>query len=218
MNRIEQLVKEYKQEKTQSKLNQIVTILKPVVFKKAKYIHEKKFYPLSLYHKCIECRKCIEKIDCENCERCRCVKGTFNLKRKGLCDLADVENDLWLEILRVIENYDITKNFETYLYATLWDWIPSFINKNYIKELLNISLENSSEETENIASKQIFQPTEIIEVAEKVLSPKEKELFYILLKDNKLTELEISKKLNIDQSVVSRRLTALRKKLKKEIA
>lgn len=221
MTKLENLIKQYKQKQNKKILSNIILLLQKVIKNKAKYIYYKKYYPLSLYHKCVSCRKCIDKKNCANCEKCTCITGTFNLKSNNLCDYFDIENDLWIEILRIIDNYDIRRSFNTYLYATLWNWIPSFITKNFIKELLNKSLtyKNMTEKAIIVKPNQIEKEDlfHIKEKAEKYLTKKEKEVFYILLKDNRLKEIDIAKKLGITQQAISLRIKKIRSKLKNKL-
>lgn len=218
---IEILVKEYKQTQNKKILNDIFISLKKLVQKKSKYVYHKKFYPLSLYSKCSECRNCQDKTQCEGCIKCTCIKGTFNLKRNQLCDYEDVENDLWLEILRIIKNYNITKNFDTYLYASLWEWRPSFVNKNLLKEIETRSLTRSeecdsiSEDVPDYTSGEQNQLGWKIEEIERICKTKNEQLVLsILLSNNRLNQEEIATKANLTRQTVSKIIKTLRKKIK----
>jgi len=220
MNNITLLVREYKKTNSQKIMNDIYLKLTPLMQSKAKFIFYKKFYPYSLYHKCKECLNCKEKnkIICESCERCSCIKGTFNLNKSGLCDYLDVENDLWIEVLRIIKNYNPKKDFDTYLYACLWEWIPSFLTKNFVKSLKNKSLiyfNESGEENEIDAIDEnfehqlnIFSMEEILNICDNI----EKKIVKLLYKG--LKQKEIAQKIKVSEQFISLKIQQLGKKLK----
>jgi DNA-directed RNA polymerase specialized sigma24 family protein len=218
---IELLVKEYKQSQNKKILNTIFLSLKKLIEKKAKYIYHKKFYPLSLYGKCSACRNCQDRTKCEECQSCTCIKGTFNLKRNHLCDYRDVEDDLWLEILRIIKNYDITKNFDTYLYASLWEWRPSFVNKNLLKEIETRSLTRSEDcdnVSEDVPDYTVDEENKLgwtIEEIEKICKTEnEKKVLSILVSNNRLNQEEIAEKSCLTRQTVSKIIKNFRKKIK----
>jgi len=191
MTNTEKLIKQYKQTKDKKTFDNIFILLKPVVITKAKYIYHKKFYPFSLYNRCYNCRQCKEtnKLICENCEKCTCVKGTFNLKRNNLCEYSDIENDLYLDILRMIETYDINKNWNTYFYASLWNWQPTFLTKEFLHSLLNKPFYNNEKNIDVRSDDDNFQ-TEMVKkfkkIHKQILTKREQQIFRILLQDNRL--------------------------------
>jgi len=222
MTNAEDLIKQYKQSKNKKTLDDIFILLKPVVMTKAKYVYYKKFYPFSLYNRCYNCRQCNAKnaLICEDCEKCTCVKGTFNLKRNNLCEYSDVENDLYLDILRMIETYDTTKSWNTYFYASLWNWQPTFLTKEFLNSLLTQPITHHNEE--KISTQQNENDNKTTEVMKdfkkavtKVLTKRELQIYHILLQDNRLKEVEIAEKIGLTQQAVSLALKNIRKKLVK---
>jgi len=224
------LVKEYKETKSKQIIDKIYVELKVIIKQKAKYIYYHKWYPLNLYHPCKYCRNCTKlnnvpksehNIICKNCEVCKCIGGFFNLRDKGLCELEDVENDIWLEILRIIENFDITKDFNPYLFSCLWEFIPSFITKDFVKSISNkpliqkdeegneteIDVSNEQEETKPKPSIQ-----EILKVCKTEMEKKVCELY---LTNPNLSQEEIAEKLETYKMNISRIINKLRKRLKK---
>jgi len=228
MNNLTSLIIQYKETKNKLILDKIYLELKSTIQQKARYIYFAKWYPLNLYHPCKFCRNCtklnnIPKNEhneiCKECEECKCVKGFFNLKKSNLCEYEDVENDIWLEIMRTIENFDITKDFNTYLFSNLWEFIPSFITKNFVKSLLNKSLtktddEGNETEMEIADEEEKDNQFDIENITKFCKTEQEKEIIQLLAKG--VRQDVIAEKLKISQSSISRILNKLRKQLKKD--
>jgi RNA polymerase sigma factor (sigma-70 family) len=224
------LVKEYKSTKNKIILDKIYSELKSTVKQKANFIYYAKYYPLNLYHPCKFCRTCTKlnnipknehSIVCKDCDICKCIRGFFNLRKDNLCEYEDVENDIWLEILRTIAKFEITKDFNVYLFSNLWEFIPSFITKDFVKSLSNKSLTQTDEEgndtqidipedNEETKSKPSLQ--EILKVCKTEIERKVCELY---LENPNLSQTEIAEKLGTYQRDISRIINKLRKRLKK---
>jgi RNA polymerase sigma factor (sigma-70 family) len=227
MNNLTNLVIQYKKLKNNHIFNLIYKELQSIIKQKAKFIYFGKWYPLNMYHPCKYCRKCNKlknipkserNIICEECEKCTCIKGFFNLRKNNLCEYQDVENDLWTEVLRIIEDYDETKDFNTYLISSLWNFIPNFINKNFVTSILNKSLTQRNENGDDI---QYDIPIEInnltltLDEIIKVASTKrEKAVLNLYLKDSTMTLDKAGTSLGISHQAISLILTKLQKKLK----
>jgi len=236
------LVKEYKEKKDKILLNQIYTELQSTIKQKARFIYYAKFYPLNLYHPCKFCRNCNKlnnvpknehNIICKDCDICKCIKGFFNLKKNNLCEFEDVENDIWLEVMRTIEDFDITKDFNTYLFSNLWEFIPSFITKDFVKSLSNKSLtklDDEGNETQIDISEEgeidkLNKEQEIQQKFEKtknkILSlcktEREKIVINLFLNDKTMTQDKAGEILKISQQAISLILNKLQKRLKKHL-
>jgi len=219
---IENKIKLYKEIKDKKLLEEIFVYFRPLIRKKAKYIYERKWYPLSLYHKCKFCRQCIieDKTECKTCDKCECIKGFFNLRSYNLCDYMDVEQDLILEILRIIENYDISKSFYTYLYSCMFDWTPSFLTKDFIKSITHkpFNKENNEGELEELPILDTKEEDflENIDMKDFIISCSdlEKKYIRILLKEKGLKKVEIAKRFGISSARISQISKELEKKLK----
>jgi len=236
------LVKEYKEKKDKILLNQIYTELQSTIKQKARFIYYAKFYPLNLYHPCKFCRNCNKlnnvpknehNIICKYCDICKCIKGFFNLKKNNLCEFEDVENDIWLEVMRTIEDFDITKDFNTYLFSNLWEFIPSFITKDFVKSLSNKSLtklDDEGNETQIDISEEgeidkLNKEQEIQQKFEKtknkILSlcktEREKIVINLFLNDKTMTQDKAGEILKISQQAISLILNKLQKRLKKHL-
>ena len=153
------LVSEYKNTKDNKILADIFKKLKPTIKKKASYCYYHKWYPL-FTEKCEACRDCKKVIGknkdekkkiCDKCKNCKC-KGAFNLSENNLCKLDDVKSDLCVEIMRIINKYDVAKDFNKYLFGNLWVYKPALVNedlRNQIKHeesLYKINIETDEEE------------------------------------------------------------------------
>jgi RNA polymerase sigma factor (sigma-70 family) len=183
------------------------------------------------YHPCKFCRNCNKLNDvpkeehniiCKDCSVCKCIKGFFNLRKNGLYTEKDVENDIWLEVLRVIENYDITKDFNVYLFSCLWEFVPTFITKNFVKSLLDKSLtkidEEGNETEQEIADEQKEKSEPKISIDEIFAICKdefEKKILTLILKQKKINRTKIAKELGVSSSYISLTLKDLRKRIKK---
>lgn len=222
------MVKEYKQTKNKLIMNKIYVELKSTIQQKAKFIYYEKFYPLNLYHPCKFCRNC-DKLNnvpkrehitiCKDCNICKCIKGFFNLRKDNLCEYEDIENDLWCEVLRVIENFDTTKDFNTYLFSCLWEFIPTFITKNFVKSLSNKSLTHQDEEGNetqiDIPEEQEETKLSFEEILKECKTKREKELINLFLNDRTMTQEKAGEILGISQQAISLIFNKLQKKLKK---
>lgn len=228
MINLTELVKEYKLTKNKTILNSIYLELKSTIVQKAKFIYYRKWYPLNLYHFCKYCKHCTKlnnipkkehNLICKECEKCKCIKGFFNLKKDNLCEYSDVENDIWLEVLRVIENFDITKNFNTYLFSCLWEFVPSFITKDFIKSLSNQSLtqEDSQNNEPQIDIIDENQKSEIYqdEILKICKTKREREVINLFFENKTMTQEKAGKILNITHQAISLILHKLQNRLRK---
>jgi len=221
------LVKEYKQTKNKFILDKIYIELKTTIQQKARFIYYAKWYPMNLYHPCKYCRNCdklnnVPKAEhitiCKDCDICKCVKGFFNLNKNNLCEFADVENDIWLEILRTIENFDITKDFNIYVFSCLWEFVPTFITKDFIKSLSNKSLTQQDDEGNesqiDILDEQEEPKLSSEEIFKVATTKREKELINLFLNDKTMNQEKAGKLLGLTQQAISLILNKLKKKLK----
>jgi len=208
MNNITSLIIEYKQTHLSKILDDIFKELNPIIEKKSKYIYFQKYFPISLYNKCSECLNCKEH-KCNICHKCTCKKGTFNLHRNNLCDYEDVKQDLSMEILKLIEKFDIKRDFDTYFYATLWNWKPSFLNKDFIKTLISESIENQPE----LIDKKKLCDFNIEELITKLKNKIDRQIIYNLLKDNKLSQIALANKLGLTKSQIDYRIKKIKNKI-----
>jgi len=205
MTNITQLIIEYKKEKTDKKLHSILSLVNPIIEKKSKYTYFQKYFPISLYNKCQSCRNC-EEHKCNICHKCTCQKGTFNLHRNNLCEYEDVKQDLLMEVLKLIEKFDISRDFNKYLIATLWNWKPSFLTKDFIKSLVSESIDN---QPELLDKKKIcdFNVQQLIEKLDKKI---DRDIVYNLLKNNELSQKELAVRLGLTERKLRYRIKKIK--------
>jgi RNA polymerase sigma factor (sigma-70 family) len=228
MDKLTTLILKYKENKSQIILKEIFEILNLIIKKKATYVYFAKWYPLNLYHPCKYCRVC-DKLNnvpksehslfCKDCEKCKCIKGFFNLNKNNLCSYKDVEQDLNLTIMQMLEKFTPEKEFSHYLYTTLWDWRPSFLTKDFVKSFSNQSLtqiNDSGDEVQIDVKDEKEEPKISIEDIFKVAeSKREKEIIQLFLNDKSMTQEKAGEILGITQQTISLIFNKLQKKLKK---
>jgi hypothetical protein len=227
----------YKKSKNAKSFNEIYKILQSVLKDKVKFIYYTKWYPLNLYIKCKYCQQCINNKElqnkpkeierrklCDKCVDCICSKGYFNLNYGHLCDYEDVKQELDLEILKLINDFDIKLgDFNSYLFSSLWDWRPSFITLEFVENITHNSLFEINEEGEeqilNIkddkSQKKITSNLKIEEILKECKTETERKVCKLLLDTPTLSQKTLAKKLGTYQRDISRIINKLRKRLKK---
>jgi len=240
MDNFTELIRKYKKEiepKIKNKIfrEEIYKLLETTVKEKADYIYYHEWYPWNLYHKCKSCRVCTKlnnvpkseyKIICEDCEICKCIKGCFNLYNNGLCEWKDVFNDIWFEINRIINNYDIIEDFNKYLFGSLWVYRPTFLTKKFLhitsKTVSQVIIFNDGVEKikdiidpnpNAIENLEKDEKSKIEKLAFAKLTYKEKKLVIYFIR-KKLTAEEIAKKEEVSKRTIERRIKKIIEKLK----
>lgn len=205
-NKLQQLVIDYKTTKHQKLLEEIFLLLDKLLIKKAKYIfYKQKFFK----------NYCVKRIYDEETKQYIDKQFTecFKLCDIGKVDYEDVLQELKIEVLRIIENYDIKKPFMTYLVSSIWKWRPDYIrNKQFVAELSNV------EENENILDKSFIEKSSeeinTKQILKRFSNLTEQEEKYIKLKINhpEYNQSEIADILGVTQQRVSELKKNLRKK------
>lgn len=195
MKTLDEQVLEYKKTKDRNLLNNLFITLQPMIKKKSEYV---------FYHKKFNC-------------------GNYSIR---LCDtkkveLDDIIQELNLEILRLIEDYDITRPFKNYFFATLWDWRPAFIRTgNFGKEINMVISENMLATDENVnfldnmADPNSIQVQDDTPIFQKFtdLTEEEKKVMNLLMKNNKMNQSQIAKIIGVTQPRVSQIIKKLKDK------
>lgn len=188
-NNLEKLVKNYKRKKDIYILDQIFKNLNNILNEKASYIFYKQTF--------------------------------FGKEEIKLCDtkqieLDDVKQELYLEVLRIINEYNIRLPFENYLYSNLKLWKPKFINADFLKNFKTQSIyqTNDEGEEENLADN-MSSPEPLNIEFNTPLTEKEQEIWELLQGDLHLSQEEIAEELSISQKSVSNLISSIKKKLQK---
>ena len=194
MKELNKLVIQYKKTKNSQILNQIFEILKNVIKKKAEFI---------FYQKTFKFGKC-----------------EFRLINTKQIELNDVKQELNLEVLRIINNYNIKKPFEKYLFGCLWNWKPKFMNKKFLQQYLNI---HETDGNRGIKIDEILGKPEgdkekinIDEMFEN-LTKIEKKIINFLIKNSNLNQSQLAEKIGVTQQMISKIMKNVRKKYRKRL-
>jgi len=234
MENITEKVIEYKKTSNKKLLEDILKLLQITIKDKTDFIFFKKWYPYNMYIKCKYCQKCkfndIEELKkrkiCEECRDCICDRGYFNLKINNLCDREDVEQELILEIMRLIINFDIKYGeFNSYLFSSLWNWCPNFITLDFVENIKHHSLYKQNEENEEIilnkedeiSQKEIRANLYVEDIFNECKTENEKKICELLLYNPQLTTRELGKKMGMTHQYISLIFKELRKRLKKHL-
>jgi len=165
---LHQLVKEYKKTNNQKFLNEIVILLTPIIKSKARFIYHKKWF---------------------NVNRDSHNPKYINLKQSGKTTIEDVEQELWLTLIRIIKEYNSKKSFEAYLGISLNNWRPSFLNSSFTNSTNEYALvDYDQEQLESKIDKKL------------ILSLKDKEQEIVKLLQNKTRPVDIAKLLGLSHS------------------
>jgi RNA polymerase sigma factor (sigma-70 family) len=190
MTKLDELVIEYKKTNNQCIGNQIYLLLKKSIQEKTKYLYYQQKF-----------------------------KG-MKLCNLKIVDIEDVEQELYLELARIIKNYNVKKgSFSTYWYSTLWNYKPKFINVDFFNQLKNTKTYKLNEDDEeeslidHIASFPAKDEINIFDMFEK-LTDEEKKLINILKKKEGINQSELADIFGVTQPYISSMFDSIRKKYK----
>lgn len=194
--KLNELVVIYKKEKDKKVLEQIFSILEKTIKDKAKYV----FYK----------------------QKFRIKNSEFRICDTKQVELEDVIQELYLKVLKLIENCDINKPFDVYLYSALWCWKPSFLNIDFFNNWLNKSLncivdEDGEEVYYDIPVFPKFEEEINIDDLFFDLTKDERKLLNLLKDDPELTQTELAKYLGVTQQRISQFYESIRKKCKSNL-
>jgi hypothetical protein len=212
MKTLNELAIEYKKTKNKIILNQLFVLLQSLVKAKAKHT----FYKRKFVKRMID----VEMLDNEGTQKIiQRLPQCFKLVDTHLLELEDVEQELNLEILSLLEKYDVSRPFDKFLYSSLWNWKPNFINKDFINQLGNVSLSAMTEEDNenselmnNFAVYPKFDETFDVCDMFSDLTELEEKLLNLLKVSPDANQTQLAKKLYVTQARVSQMLTEIRKK------
>lgn len=194
MDRLTQLVKLYKKNKSSKNLVNIFEELDTIITKKSKYI----FYKQPFY-----------------------IKGKcFRLCETKTISLDDIKQELIVLILELIKQYNGKKSFKTYLFSSIWHWGSNLLNSSLANQIIT---KNSSEMIDEERNINYFNNLSANKITiredynfDKIkLSKMERKVIKLYKKNPDFTQTQLARRLGVTQARVSQILQKLRKKLKK---
>jgi len=200
MNNLNELVKQYKKNKSSKILNEIFLIVDKQLQQKAKWI----FYQQNFN---IEGKIC-------------------KLNDVHKVDIDDIVQELRLTVLELIEKYNPKKPFENYLNHTLTHWFPEIMRKKDTRRDLGLVSQGElyNEETEegiNIENfpipEQTSQEKPDIDEMFVNLTEREKKLLELMIEFPEKNQQELADIIGVTQQRIDQILKGLRKKYKKTL-
>jgi len=190
------LIIRYKKNKDKLLLESIYKKVAKILYKKAQFIFYRKFFK---------------------------IKGRqFTIKNLGIFDFDDILQELNVELLNIIEKYNITKPFENYFYSVLWNWKPAFMNKRDFWQNLENVCGDINDNEQNFSKLLAVYPKKMsdqlnIENMFQKLSDDEKNVLKLLQKNPRLNQSQVADKLGVTQQRISQIYNDLKIKYKKNL-
>ena len=204
------LAREYIKTKDKNILTKIFNILKYIIKKKAAYI-----YYVNIFH---EGKIVGHQIMQPQNKKVPIHEFTFKLSETGQVDLEDIEQELALEIIRILNKWNPKYPFDVYLFGALWKWLPKFARKNkFLKAFkiksMNIIDDNGEEKSliDNIPQEISKSEENLVDLFEN-LTENEKKIINLYQENPQINQMEIAGILGITQQGVSFLLKGLKKK------
>jgi RNA polymerase sigma factor (sigma-70 family) len=216
MDNLNLLAKEFKRTKLRIISNRILTLLSAPIHQKATYVFYKQQFikekfKIEVFDKKTKTYKIEERVKC------------FRLCDTKKLEIEDIEQELNLKVLELLENYDARKPFSNYLFGTLKNWRPSYIQDvNFIKDLdtQNESelpdKENEQQTLDDVTDNYQSRQNEEIELDYlfENLTEAEKKFIKLRLKNPQKNQSELALIIGVSQERVSQIIEGLRKKVK----
>jgi RNA polymerase sigma factor (sigma-70 family) len=123
-----------------------------------------------------------------------------------------------IEIMRIIKKYKCKKPFDNYLFASLWNWKPHFLNKKFYNYLKNNSAEIIDEEgnekslIENIPQEENTTAELDFKEMFENLNETEKKVINLLTENNDIKQSEIAEIIGVTQQRISQIIDEIKKK------
>lgn len=214
MSKLTDLVIEYRKTKSDAVFNQVYAILQNKIKEKAKVL---------FYKPIIVGEKEIEVFDRKTKQYVKGKKKKYiKLCESAQVDLNDVIQELNLKLLQLINEYDSqTGTFETYYFATFWNYVPEFINQEFLDQLKNVKTYKLNEEGDeesivnNIAVFTDIQEDIDLRDLFEYLSPQEIDVLNVLIKNPSYNQSQVAEKVGVKQRRVCDIYKSLRNKVLK---
>jgi RNA polymerase sigma factor (sigma-70 family) len=204
------LAEEYIKTKDKNILDKIFKILKNLLKKKASFV----FYNQTFHEGRIIRYKTIQP---EN-KKIPIHEYNFKLSETGQTELKDVEQELALEVIRILNKYNPKQSFETYLISALWLWTPKFARKNkffnYFKNnSMNVIDDNGNEKSliDELPQETNHYNDKLEELFEN-LTETEKKIINLFQENSNINQSQIAGIIGITKQRVSFILKGLKKK------
>ena len=217
MKKINELAIQYKNTNDRIILNEIFKLLYDSIQEKTKYIfykHDfvKNRYQIKIWNSSQKKYKSEKRVN------------TFKLCNSKKIEISDVEQELKLEILRIIRDYDVKLPFENYLNSSLINWRPSFIRKKNFMEVLStineselINEEEEESPLNNLMSVDAQYPEEHTDILSQFgnLTKKEKILIQLISSHPEKNQTELAEIIGVTQQRIAQMKQILKNKYKK---
>jgi len=180
---IDNLAKQYKQTGVIAIRDTLFNEILPIIKEKAKYVYWYKAY--KLYDRVCQ------------------VRNLYNITEE------DILQDLCLDALTWIEKFNGTTSFSKYLFASLWNWKPKYINKEAYVGINTVECKGlTSEEKDNfmdsIANEiQLDLRIGVGSLMENVKCPNEKAILKMLYINPDISKNDMAKVLGVSKGRVS---------------
>jgi len=135
---LDRLAKEYIETKDKTILVKIFKLLKHILKQKASFVY---------YQKTFHEGKLTGHIKALDGKKTPVYEHNFRLVDTKQTELEDVEQELAIEVIRILKKYKPTESFETYLFAAIWNWTPKFARKNKFFNYLKFNSMNVVDDT-----------------------------------------------------------------------
>jgi len=207
------LAKEYKKTKSDKVLNDIFKELEEPLRKKANFVYYSQRFVKSKFS-----TNDIN-INTKKREFKNKVK-TFKLKDVRGIEIEDIQQELYLQVLLLLKNYNTKSPFDNYLFGTLKKWRPSFLRENnFIKDLDTIREDKLFNEDDcggiNILGKSEESAIEILDFFEP-LTDEEEKYIQLKIKNPNLKKSEIEKRLGITPTNLNKLIKNIKNKTLRE--
>ena len=208
-NELDKLAKEYIETKDKTILVKIFKLLKHILKQKASFV---------FYQKTFHEGKITGHIKSLDGKKIPVYEHNFRLVDTKQTELEDVEQELAIEVIRILKKYKPTESFETYLFAAIWNWTPKFARKNKFFNYLKFNTMNVIDDTGKEKSLIDDIPQEISAYEENFvdmfenLTENEIKIINLFQENGNIKQPEIARIIGITQQGVSFILKNLRKK------
>jgi len=147
------------------------------------------------------------------------VDFIYNKLKYYKIELKDIQQELYLKILKIINEYNPKEPFENYFFSSLKTWLPKLQIEDIINYELLFKINEEGEEIEiNVGNKHFKKSNTNLnmeDILHECISDNEKKICQLYLENPDITEEEIGKELKMTKQAISLIIKKLRNRLKK---